>query len=259
MFIKTDKLIGQIAIQNHYMSMDPFGAPLEDVWTFYVETPPSSLSSSYVSSDTTQSTEKLKPILGIPTYKAPPVPVVPQQPVRIDSRDISAPAEVESRAVEITNVSKSYTNDNIDEIVDPPSVIEYFEMEGTTLFIEFYDIRHAMAFKTLLSAHYVEVKYGIPRRLRVKSDVPVNLGTIVLLHLLPSVTNAQLLVIFSQFGEIRQIRGTPSKPTQRFIEYWDIRASQKAVEQMSGTVLCGSKLLIEFSMPGGMRKRVLLK
>lgn len=233
--------------------MDDLG--FQDEWTLYVETPPSSLSNSYVSPGNIHC--QGLPVLGIPKYKAPPNPVAPPQAIRPEGDE--TPPEIESRVVEIPNAPKCFTEENIAEIIDPPTIIDYFEMQEKTLVIEFYDIRHAIAFKNLLAAHKIDVAYGIPRCLRDKPDAPVNLGTIVLLHLVPSVTNQQLQVIFSQFGEIRQIRGTRFKPTQRFIEYWDIRSSQKALEMMAGTILSGSKIVIEFSMPGGMRKRKFLE
>ena len=42
---------------------------------------------------------------------------------------------------------------------------------------------------------------------------------------------------------------------QKFIEYWDIRSAEKALNEMNNQVVGGSKISIDFSVPGGMRRK----
>jgi RNA recognition motif-containing protein len=85
---------------------------------------------------------------------------------------------------------------------------------------------------------------------------PPNNGTIVVFQLPAGITNQQIEATFGLFGEIRQVRGTPSKPTQKFVECWDIRDAQKALDALNGQYLMGSRVSIEFSLPGGFRRNV---
>ena len=226
----------------------------DEDWGVYIETPPSLKNSMpYNSPDIFSSSP-----LNLPTFICPEKlsnPII----VRPEGEAMTDPTEIESRAVNVHNLPKHYDESNIDEIVHPSNVIKSFTYEDDDLHIEFYDIRHALAFRHFynnlkFNGVTIEVKYSAPRQV-VGSQHPINNGTIVLFHLPPSITNPMLSQYFSQYGEIRQIRGTPQKPTQRFIEYWDTRSSEAAVNAMNGALMGGSKISIEFSVPGGMRRK----
>ncbi|RZC61557.1 hypothetical protein C5167_023312 [Papaver somniferum] len=83
-----------------------------------------------------------------------------------------------------------------------------------------------------------------------------NQGTIVLFNLVISVSTAQLKAIFQVFGPIKELRETPSKRQQRFIEFFDIRDAAKALHEMNGKEINGQTVVIEFSRPGGTRRRL---
>ncbi|KAI3863443.1 hypothetical protein MKX03_005908 [Papaver bracteatum] len=83
-----------------------------------------------------------------------------------------------------------------------------------------------------------------------------NQGTIVLFNLVISVSTAQLKAIFQVFGPIKELRETPSKRQQRFIEFFDIRDAAKALYEMNGKEINGQTVVIEFSRPGGTRRRL---
>ena len=85
---------------------------------------------------------------------------------------------------------------------------------------------------------------------------PPNNGTIVIFHLPAGITDDQIVTIFGQFGEIRQIRGTPTKTQQRFVEYYDTRHAEAALLSMSGKYVMGTRVSIEFSLPGGFRRGI---
>jgi RNA recognition motif-containing protein len=83
---------------------------------------------------------------------------------------------------------------------------------------------------------------------------PPNNGTLVLFHVPENATVSMLEEVFGQFGEIREIREPVHRTSQRFVEYWDTRDSQKARKEMNGVWLFGVRMSIDFSLPGGWRR-----
>ncbi|PIA30344.1 hypothetical protein AQUCO_05600049v1 [Aquilegia coerulea] len=81
-----------------------------------------------------------------------------------------------------------------------------------------------------------------------------NQGTIVLFNLDSSVSASMLKEIFQTYGVVKEVRETPMKKHQRFVEYFDIRAADRAIKAMDGKEINGKKVLIEFSRPGGHRR-----
>ena len=58
-------------------------------------------------------------------------------------------------------------------------------------------------------------------------------------------------------GPIKELRETPLKPHQRFVEFFDIRDGARARREMNGKEIQGKRVAIEFSRPGGHGKRYL--
>ena len=91
------------------------------------------------------------------------------------------------------------------------------------------------------------------------SKRPKNNGTIVIFHLPKGINENELNDIFSSFGKIRQIRSTPSKTSQKFIEFYDTRAAEKALKAYNGKPLIqksNKRVSIEYSFPGGFKKNI---
>lgn len=183
------------------------------------------------------------------------------QPFQNQCKDFG---DFENRSLLVTNVHPETTKQEIIELFDPYDSIKSIDMSliGDGLCtVEYYDLRHANNLKRIangatLHGNVIIVAYAALPRLN-DSKKPPNNGTIVVFHLPMGVTDKQIETHFGQFGEIKQIRGTPSKPTQRFIEYWDTRSAEDALNGLSGKQMMGSKLSIEFSLPGGSRKNAL--
>jgi hypothetical protein len=134
------------------------------------------------------------------------------------------------------------------------------KIDSGVLTVEYYDLRHAHQVKRaangiMLHGNVILVAYAPLKKIDDPRNPPNN-GTIVVFHLPTGISSQQIESIFGQFGEIRQIRGTPTKPTQRFIEYWDIRGAEAALNGLSGKYVMGSRVSIEFSLPGGFRRNV---
>lgn len=50
---------------------------------------------------------------------------------------------------------------------------------------------------------------------------------------------------------MRELRETPTKKNQKFVEFFDVRDASKALTAMNGKELNGKAIVIEFSRPGG--------
>ncbi|KAL2547087.1 terminal EAR1-like 1 [Forsythia ovata] len=83
-----------------------------------------------------------------------------------------------------------------------------------------------------------------------------NQGTIVIFNLDPQVSTVNLKEIFEAFGPVKELRETPNKKNQRFVEFYDVRNAAKAVAGMNGKEIYGKQIVIEFSRPGGRLPRL---
>ncbi|KAL1201006.1 Protein terminal ear1 [Cardamine amara subsp. amara] len=82
-----------------------------------------------------------------------------------------------------------------------------------------------------------------------------NQGTLVIFNLDPEVSSIALRQIFHVYGPIKELRETPHKKHQRFVEFYDIRDSAKAFDVMNGAEISGKQIVIEFSRPGGLKNK----
>ncbi|WCJ38605.1 terminal EAR1-like 1 [Euphorbia peplus] len=82
-----------------------------------------------------------------------------------------------------------------------------------------------------------------------------NHGTIVVFNLDPNLSSPCLKEIFQAFGAVKELRETPLKKQQRFIEFYDIRDAARALTEMNGQEIYGRQVMIEFSRPGGFSKK----
>ncbi|KAG9148917.1 hypothetical protein Leryth_022074 [Lithospermum erythrorhizon] len=109
------------------------------------------------------------------------------------------------------------------------------------------------AARGLVSGRVVWAQFTFP----LISKIPdgTNQGTLVIFNLDPLVSSTTLQHIFQDFGQVRELRDTPSKKHQRFVEFYDTRDAANALTEMKGREINGTKILIEFSRPGGFSKR----
>ncbi|KAI3744746.1 hypothetical protein L1987_57837 [Smallanthus sonchifolius] len=57
--------------------------------------------------------------------------------------------------------------------------------------------------------------------------------------------------IFQAFGAVKEIRETPWKRNQKFVEFYDARDATKAVAAVNGQEINGKRFVVKFSRPGG--------
>jgi RNA recognition motif-containing protein len=120
--------------------------------------------------------------------------------------------------------------------------------------ISYFDIRDAKTAMQNLQNKVVrgrklDIHYSIPKDNPSEKDQ--NQGTLVVFNLDPSTTDEELMEIFGQYGEIKEIRATPNKKHHKFIEFFDVRHAEKAMKCLNKTEIKGKKIKIEPSRPGG--------
>ncbi|XP_057776827.1 protein terminal ear1-like [Salvia miltiorrhiza] len=101
----------------------------------------------------------------------------------------------------------------------------------------------------LISGRVVWAQFVTP----VTSGLPDgnNQGTLVIFNLRPGFSASYLKSIFEEFGPVKELRETPHKRSQRFVELYDVRDSAKAMAALNATQILGKNAVIEFSRPGG--------
>ncbi|EDR26847.1 hypothetical protein EDI_341780 [Entamoeba dispar SAW760] len=124
------------------------------------------------------------------------------------------------------------------------------------ILISYFDLRDAKTVYRLLQNKY-SVSYAIAKD--VLNDNEQNQGTIVVFNIEYSITNTQLKDVFGRYGDIKEIRETPNKKHHKFIEYYDLRNAQKAIEKLNHFEMKGRKIKIEPSRPGGIRQQLILR
>jgi hypothetical protein len=170
-------------------------------------------------------------------------------------------SEVENRAIQIKNIDPQTTEDEIHEIFNAGTAARKVDLSGLPdgeVFIEYFDLRRAIEMKRskngeIVGSSQIAISFA-PLAKIPDPKRPPNNGTIVVFNLQNGLTDEQIQSTFGHFGDIREIRVTPGKPTQRFIEYWDLRAAEKAVDGLNQKYVMGSKVSMEFSLPGGFRR-----
>ncbi|OHT10597.1 RNA-binding protein [Tritrichomonas foetus] len=84
-----------------------------------------------------------------------------------------------------------------------------------------------------------------------------NNGTLVVFHLPSNCSDEAVVRYFSKFGKIRQVRRTPKKNSQRFIEFYDKRDAEAALLNFNSKSFFKEntrhRITIEYSLPGNYR------
>ena len=174
--------------------------------------------------------------------------------------------EIPSRCLMLSNIPPNATPDDLLFVFDQFGQYETYDISNISqgvAYVQFYSMEHAQIMRmsniyicntqaiTIFSIETLN-EHENPRK-------PINNGTIVLFHLPKSISKNNLLEIFSEFGRIRQIRDTPSKYSQKFIEFYDIRSAEKALQAYNGKPLTRqyhNRISIEYSLPGSFKKNI---
>jgi hypothetical protein len=165
--------------------------------------------------------------------------------------------ELEDRRIEISNFDPETTT----EQMVMAEAVRYGDVQGIDLsgfeigriIVKFSDLRDAYAMRgstIRINGMTWQLQFAHPEKIGNQKNPPNN-GTLVLFHVPGNVTEEKLRSVFGEYGDLREIRTTQH---QRFVEYWDLRAAERAFKAMKRGDLGSLKIAVEFSRPGGYRK-----
>ncbi|XP_050204465.1 protein terminal ear1 homolog [Mercurialis annua] len=219
---------------------------------------------------------------------APPPP--PQPYVNIPTATLVQPplSAAPTRTLILTSVPREVSESIIRRELEVFGAVRGVQMERIydgIVTVHFYDLRHAeIALKEIRDKHILHqtrlttlhsppppqqppyqaarglitgcaiwAQFVIPSYKAVPDGY--NHGTIVIFNLDPNVSISYLKEIFQAFGEVKELRETPLKKQQKFVEFYDIRDAAKALKEMNGKEINGKQIVIEFSRPGGYGRK----
>ncbi|OHT14097.1 RNA-binding protein [Tritrichomonas foetus] len=172
--------------------------------------------------------------------------------------------EIPCRALKMGNIPfNDFNEDNFKFVIEATiggiEKIETEELSKGIAIIHFYDISDAMQMRLsrlVYSKRQIVSIFGEEYPVTNKKRPPNN-GTIVVFNVPSNISDQVVITKFNKFGPIRQLRRTPKKETQRFIEFFDIRDADCAKNQLNRRMVnffgCKSRISIDFSHPGSYR------
>ncbi|XP_017635457.1 protein terminal ear1 homolog isoform X2 [Gossypium arboreum] len=204
--------------------------------------------------------------------------VLPEPPL-----SLPPPAATATRALVLTSVPCDVSECKVREELEVFGEIRGVQMERVgegIVTVHFYDVRHAeRALNEIREQHMQQEARGgaagsepgetnaytpepglISRRavwahfiIPATNALPDgnNQGTLVVFNLDPGVSTSKLKEIFQAYGPVKELRETPLKKHQKFLEFYDVRDAAKALREMNGKEINGKQVVIEFSRPGG--------
>ena len=80
----------------------------------------------------------------------------------------------------------------------------------------------------MLRQRSIDVHYSVPKDNAAEADP--NQGTLVVFNMDASVGRAAMLELFSYYGEVKEVRSTPRKDGHKFVEFFDSRHANAALQ-----------------------------
>lgn len=170
--------------------------------------------------------------------------------------------EIPSRSIIIGNIPEETEESDIKYILSEFGDYQSCDFEHLSngkIVVRFYDLLDAMLMRaSTIYIHFRSIIMSFGSEIPVKDKKrPPNNGTIVVFNLPDLASDAEIYHTFSKFGQIRDIRKTPNKSSQRFVEFYDSRSAFKAKKELKKKkMLINGKycqINVEFSLPGNFR------
>jgi RNA recognition motif-containing protein len=161
---------------------------------------------------------------------------------------LDCPGEIESRSI-VLPPDPDLTPDRIRDLSS--SFGDIAQISGYV--VRFFDLRSARTMRActiVVNCRLLALRFG-PSLPVLDARKPPNNGTVAVFHLPAGVRAEDLAAEFGKFGQIRQIRQTPHRSSQRFVEFWDSRDADVAIREANGRWMIGARIAVEFSLPGG--------
>eukprot|EP00028_Trichosphaerium_sp_Am-I-7-wt_P002850 CAMPEP_0168532024 /NCGR_PEP_ID=MMETSP0405-20121227/15911_1 /TAXON_ID=498012 /ORGANISM="Trichosphaerium sp, Strain Am-I-7 wt" /LENGTH=411 /DNA_ID=CAMNT_0008557167 /DNA_START=251 /DNA_END=1487 /DNA_ORIENTATION=- len=174
----------------------------------------------------------------------------------------SSEREFPCRTLFVRNIAYEVSTDELREMFEQYGEIKRFfpliNKRGMA-FITYYDIRHAERAKKTenaaqLHGREIDIHFSLPREKPRKDKDPnddddSNHGTLfVAIVDATGYGNDDIKSTFSQYGELRGVRDQGrSDSGNKFVEFFDLRAAQKAKEELNNGSFCGGHFEIRYA------------
>jgi len=141
-----------------------------------------------------------------------------------------------SRTLFIRNIDYSVSGDELQKICEAFGQIKKFfpliEKRGMT-FVTYFDSRDAeRARKDLQDRKFngrpVDVHYALPKDTDAEQDENTGTLFVTVRNASSPPDNHEIRTFFEQWGQIREVRDCKNSAFQKFVEYYDLRDSEKA-------------------------------
>ncbi|KAE8730170.1 Terminal EAR1-like 1, putative isoform 2 [Hibiscus syriacus] len=232
--------------------------------------------------------------VGVPPFHAvvplhAPAPVTAPASYVAPQQSLPPPTAAATRALVLTLVPCDVSETELRKELEVFGEVRGVQMERVregTVTVHFYDLRHAeKALKEIRDQHKqqqtrvgdqnIEASAGFepfdPNARGLIAGKPVwahfvipasnavpdgiNQGTVVVFNLDPSVSISKLKDIFQAYGPVKELRETPLKKRQKFVEFYDVRDAAQALREMNGKEINGKQVVLQFSRPGGYSRK----
>ncbi|CAH9132013.1 unnamed protein product [Cuscuta epithymum] len=209
-------------------------------------------------------------------------------PPPLQSPDLPLPAPSPTRAVLVSMVSPDVSESMVRREMETFGDVRAVQMERVRqgiVTVHFYDLRHAVAAVAEIQEQHMQQQYRL--RLHYESVMAAahhfppppppargliagravwaqfvapdlyaaadggNQGTLIIFNLDTHISNSQIRDIFESFGAVKELRESPVKRNQRFVEFYDVRDAARALSEMNQKEINSRKILIQYSRPGG--------
>ena len=176
------------------------------------------------------------------------------------SEEAAESTEVECRCIQVTNIPPGVGRNELANIFESKNfTIESIEIEANgRAIVRLYDLREARMLRVsriVVNGRSLIMSYGDAKPVANKTSPPNN-GTIALFGLKRSVTDNAILQFFSGYGQVRQVRESPSANGPRFVEFWDSRDAAKALQAVKQRKPFGRKVHANYSLPSGFKEHL---
>ncbi|KAF8724786.1 hypothetical protein HU200_020720 [Digitaria exilis] len=162
-----------------------------------------------------------------------------------------------SRTLIIKNISPSIEDSELrvqlQQYGDIQALHTSFKNHGFVT-VSYYDIRAAQnAMRVLhnktLGLMNLDVQFSITK-VNTENKDPNN-GILAVSIIDSSISSHDLLRIFSVYGDVKEIFKAPTSYNKNFVEYYDIRAAELALNKLNNSDMSCSKIKVEHSRSGG--------
>ncbi|XP_062179715.1 protein MEI2-like 3 isoform X2 [Phragmites australis] len=162
-----------------------------------------------------------------------------------------------SRALTIKNINTSIEDSELQVLFqqygDVQTLYTSCKNHGFVT-VSYYDIRAAKnAMRALhkkpLGLLNLDVQFSIPK----VPNKDLNNGILAVSIIDSSTSNDELLQILSVYGDVKEICRDPTSCNKKFVEFYDVRAAEAALNDLNKGDMSCPKIKVELSHPGGAK------